>query len=119
MSFSLKTILVVVMVVAAFLGGLMLPAPTTKQVRTPVLVAVRDIPSAVTLRDSDFRTIYRNINDVPDYAARTYSELKGVVTDNRVRCNSYFFLDESYPINTFVTKFVPLGKKCCVCQTDQ
>ena len=85
--------------------------PAANHGQTPVLVAIRDIPDGTTPRASDFRTIYRDIDDVPDYAARTASDLEGVVTDNRVRCNSYFFLDESYPTNTFVTTHVPPGKK--------
>ena len=111
MSFSMKTILFAVMVVAAFLCGWMLPSPAANHGQTPVLVAIRDIPDGTTPRASDFRTIYRDIDDVPDYAARTASDLEGVVTDNRVRCNSYFFLDELYPTNTFVTTYVPPGKK--------
>lgn len=95
MSFSLKTVLLALVAVATFFAGWMLPPPMVNSARTPVLVAVRDIPSRTAVRDADFRIVYRDIEDVPDYAARTYSDLEGVVTAGRVRCNGYFFLDES------------------------
>ena len=111
MSFSIKTVLFALLVVAAFLGGWILPPPVSNVGQTPVLISVRDIPIGTAVNDTDFRIVYRNIADVPDYAARDYSDLKGIVTKQRIRCNSFIFLDETYSTRTLTGPYVPPGKK--------
>ena len=111
MQFSLRFLVAAVAVAAAFFAGWILPPPESYRDQTPVLIANRDIGHWKTLSNSDFRQVYMKAKDVPDLAARDFSQVSGHRTDLRIRSGGMVFVDELLGDQVLLNFGCPPGKK--------